>query len=137
MKRSIIKIAAIALISSGLLSIPASANTWFSYDDCDGNRITWGMHDDNGNFKQGWYYENGYWYYFGGQGLACTGLITIDGNDYYFDRVNCDMKHDQYVKVENGRDGAYAWANSDGSIDYTNCTFYDLDTETFENKMAR
>ena len=118
MKKKMLKVLSAALISCGLFSIPASANTWFEYKDYNGNRITWGMYDDNGQWPQGWYQENGKWYYFPGQGLAAQGLQTIDGKNYYFDNVNCDMKHDQYVKVGHGKYGMWYWTNSDGSIDY-------------------
>ena len=99
MKKKLLKILSTLLISCNLFAVPASANTWFEYKDYNGNRITWGMYDDNGQWPQGWYQENGNWYYFPGQGLAATGLRTIDGKDYYFDRVTCQMKHDQYVKT--------------------------------------
>ena len=118
MKKKVLKVLSAALISLSLFSIPASANTWFEYKDYNGNRITWGMYDDNGQWPQGWYQENGKWYYFLGQGLAAQGLQTIDGKDYYFDNINCDMKHDQYVKVGYGKYGMWYWTNSDGSIDY-------------------
>ena len=118
MKKKILKVLSAALISLSLFSIPASANTWFEYKDYNGNRITWGMYDDNGQWPKGWYQENGKWYYFLGQGLAAQGLQTIDGKDYYFDNINCDMKHDQYVKVGYGKYGMWYWTNSDGSIDY-------------------
>ena len=118
MKKKMLKVLSVALVSCGLFAIPASANTWFEYKDYNGNRITWGMYDDNGQWPQGWYQENGKWYYFLGQGLAAQGLQTIDGKDYYFDNINCDMKHDQYVKVGYGKYGMWYWTNSDGSIDY-------------------
>ena len=118
MKKNLLKILSILLISCNLFAVPASANTWFEYKDYNGNRITWGMYDDNGQWPQGWYQENGKWYYFPGQGLAAQGLKTIDGKDYYFDNINCDMKHDQYVKVGYGKYGMWYWTNSDGSIDY-------------------
>ena len=118
MKKKMLKVLSSALVSLSLFSIPASANTWFEYKDYNGNRITWGMYDDNGQWPQGWYQENGKWYYFLGQGLATQGLQTIDGKDYYFDNINCDMKHDQYVKVGYGKYGMWYWTNSDGSIDY-------------------
>ena len=118
MKKKMLKVLSAALVSLSLFSIPASANTWFEYKDYNGNRITWGMYDDNGQWPQGWYQENGKWYYFLGQGLAAQGLQTIDGKDYYFDNINCDMKHDQYVKVGYGKYGMWYWTNSDGSIDY-------------------
>ena len=118
MKNKMLKVLSTALISLSLFSIPASANTWFEYEDYNGNRITWGMYDDNGQWPKGWYQENGKWYYFLGQGLAAQGLQTIDGKDYYFDNINCDMKHDQYVKVGYGKYGMWYWTNSDGSIDY-------------------
>ena len=118
MKKKMLKVLSAALISLSLFSIPASANTWFEYKDYNGNRITWGMYDDNGQWPKGWYQENGKWYYFLGQGLAAQGLQTIDGKDYYFDNINCDMKHDQYVKVGYGKYGMWYWTNSDGSIDY-------------------
>ena len=47
-----------------------------------------------------------------------TENLSIDGKDYYFDNINCDMKHDQYVKVGYGKYGMWYWTNSDGSIDY-------------------
>ena len=118
MKKKMLKVLSAALVSCGLFSIPASANTWFEYKDYNGNRITWGMYDDNGQWPQGWYQENGKWYSFTGQGLAAQGLQTLDGKDYYFDNINCDMKHDQYVKVGYGKYGMWYWTNSDGSIDY-------------------
>ena len=118
MKKKLLKVLSTLLISCNLFAVPASANTWFEYKDYNGNRITWGMYDDNGQWPQGWYQENGNWYYFPGQGLAARGLQTIDGKDYYFDNINCDMKHDQYVKVGYGKYGMWYWTNSDGSIDY-------------------
>ena len=52
---------------------------WFYYDPVSGEQQT------------GWKEIDGKWYYlsFGG---AYTGIRTIDGKDYYFDPVNCDMK---------------------------------------------
>ena len=125
MKKKLLKILSTLLISCNLFAIPASANTWFEYKDYNGNRITWGMYDDNGQWPQGWYQENGKWYYFPGQGLAAQRLQTIDGQDYYFDPYNCDMKHDEYVRIGSGRHSAMAWACSDGHIDYNNTTFQD------------
>ena len=118
MKKKLLKVLSTLLVSCNLFVVPASANTWFEYKDYNGNRITWGMYDDNGQWPRGWYQENGKWYYFPGQGLAARGLQTIDGKDYYFDNINCDMKHDQYVKVGYGKYGMWYWTNSDGSIDY-------------------
>ncbi|WP_456009142.1 hypothetical protein [Clostridium butyricum] len=118
MKNKILTVLSTLLIGYSLCAFPASANTWFEYKDYNGNRITWGMYDDNGQWPQGWYQENGKWYYFPGQGLAAQGLQTIDGKDYYFDPINCDMKHDEYVKVGSGRQGMWYWASSSGAIDY-------------------
>lgn len=119
MKKKLTKILSAALVSVSLFSIPASANTWFEYKDSNGYRITWGMYDDNGQWPQGWYQENGKWYYFPGQGLAAQGLQTIDGQDYYFDPYNCDMKHDQYVVIGRGNHAPAVWAESDGHLNYS------------------
>ena len=124
MKKKLLKVLSTLLISCNLFAIPASANTWFEYKDYNGNRITWGMYDDNGQWPKGWYQENGNWYYFPGQGLAATGLRTIDGKDYYFDRVTCQMKHDQYVKTYE-YSAVLSYAESDGHINYDNCTYDD------------
>ena len=123
MKKNLLKILSTLLISCNLFAVPASANTWNQTND---EYKMWFLVDDNGmDYDCGWYFENGKWYYIQGQGFAAQGLQTIDGKDYYFDNINCDMKHDQYVKVGCGKYGMWYWTNSDGSIDYNNATFQD------------
>ena len=126
MKKKLLKILGISLISCNLFAIPASANTWYkSIGGYNGDSIIWEMYDDNGErIMDGWYQENGEWYYFE-YGKAATGLRTIDGKDYYFDRITCQMKHDQYVQTwELG--AVMSYAESDGHINYDNFTFNDL-----------
>ena len=116
MKKKMLKVLSSALISLSLFSVPVSANTWNQTND---EYKMWFLVDDNGmDYDCGWSFENGKWYYIQGQGFAAQGLKTIDGKDYYFDNINCDMKHDQYVKVGYGKYGMWYWTNSDGSIDY-------------------
>ena len=81
------------------------------------------MYDDNGVGINGWYQENGEWYYFD-YGTAVTGLQTIDGKDYYFDRITCQMKHDRYIKTLE-YSAVVSYAESDGHINYDNCTYDD------------
>ena len=123
MKKKLLKILATSLISCNLFVVPASANTWHKLIGYNGDNITWEMRDDNGERINGWYQENGEWYYFN-YGTAATGLQTIDGKDYYFDRITCQMKHDQYVQIyEYGV--VLSYAESDGHINYDNFTFND------------
>ena len=42
MKKKMLKVLSSVLVSCGLFVVPASANTWFEYEDYNGNRITWG-----------------------------------------------------------------------------------------------
>ena len=125
MKKNLLKILSTLLISCNLFAVPASANTWYkSIGGYNGDSIIWEMYDDNGErIMDGWYQENGEWYYFE-YGKAATGLRTIDGKDYYFDRITCQMKHDRYIKTwENG--AVVSYAESDGHINYDNCTYDD------------
>ena len=123
MKKKLLKILSASLISCNLFAIPASANTWHKLIGYNGDSITWQIYDDNGERINGWYQENGEWYYFE-CGIAVTGLQTIDGKDYYFDRITCQMKHDRYIKTwENG--AVVSYAESDGHINYDNCTYDD------------
>ena len=130
MKKKLLKILATSLISCNLFMVPASANTWHKLIGYNGDSITWEMRDDNGERINGWYQENGEWYYFD-YGTAVTGLQTIDGKDYYFDRITCQMKHDQYVQIyEYG--AVLSYAESDGHINYDNFTFDDtIDKSTW------
>ena len=125
MKKKLLKILGISLISCNLFAIPVSANTWYkSIGGYNGDSIIWEMYDDNGEkIMDGWYQENGEWYYFD-YGTAVTGLQTIDGKNYYFDRVTCQMKHDQYVKTYE-YSAVLSYAESDGHINYDNCTYDD------------
>ena len=123
MKKKLLKILSISLISCNLFMVPASANTWHKLIGYNGDSVTWQMYDDNGERIDGWYQENGEWYYFD-YGTAATGLRTIDGKDYYFDRITCQMKHDQYVKTYECS-AVLSYAESDGHINYDNFTFDD------------
>ena len=123
MKKKLLKILSTLLISCNLFVVPVSANTWHKLIGYNRDSITWQMYDDNGERINGWYQENGEWYYFN-YGTAATGLQTIDGKDYYFDRITCQMKHDQYVQIyEYG--AVLSYAESDGHINYDNFTFND------------
>ena len=123
MKKKLLKILSASLISCNLFVVPASANTWHKLIGYNGDSITWEMYDDNGEIIDGWYQENGEWYYFN-CGIAVTGLQTIDGKDYYFDRITCQMKHDRYIKTYEDS-AVVSYAESDGYIDYDNFTFDD------------
>ena len=123
MKKNLLKILSTLLISCNLFAIPASANTWHKIISYNGDRVEWKLYDDNGEIIDGWYQENGEWYYLN-CGIAVTGLLTIDGKDYYFDRITCQMKHDQYVKTYECS-AVLSYAESDGHINYDNFTFDD------------
>ena len=123
MKKKLLKVLSTLLISCNLFAVPASANTWYKSIGYNGDSITWQMYDDNGERINGWYQENGEWYYFN-YGTAVTGLQTIDGKNYYFDRITCQMKHDQYVKTYE-YSAVLSYAESDGHINYDNFTFDD------------
>ena len=123
MKKKLLKVLSTLLISCNLFAVPASANTWHKLIGYNGDSVTWQMYDDNGVGINGWYQENGEWYYFD-YGTAATGLRTIDGKDYYFDRVTCQMKHDQYVKTYE-YSAVLSYAESDGHINHDNFTFDD------------
>ena len=123
MKKKLLKVLSTLLISCNLFAVPASANTWYKLIGYNGDSVTWQMYDDNGERINGWYQENGEWYYFD-YGIAVTGLQTIDGKDYYFDRITCQMKHDQYVKTYE-YSAVVNYAESDGHINYDNFTFDD------------
>ena len=130
MKKNLLKILSTLLISCNLFAVPANANTWHKLIGYNGDSITWQMYDDNGERINGWYQENGEWYYFD-YGTAVTGLQTIDGKNYYFDRVTCQMKHDQYVKTYE-YSAVLSYAESDGHINYDNFTFDDtIDKSTW------
>lgn len=124
MKRKLLTILSSFIILLNLFATPAFAGTWIQHQGNEGwiNGIYlggWEYQNDDGSNVIGWKYINNNWYYFNnGDGCAYTGVHTINGKDYYFDPFNCDMKHDQYVKIGQGRMGMYYWANSDGSIDY-------------------
>ncbi|AQR95594.1 hypothetical protein [Clostridium saccharoperbutylacetonicum] len=124
MKKSVVKIFSTLFIFCSLFSVNAYAGTWIKHqgDSPYTNGVYlggWEYQNDDGTPAVGWKYINNNWYYFDSiDGCAYTGLKTINGKDYSFDPINCDMKHDQYVKVSGGNMGVYYWANSDGSIDY-------------------
>ena len=123
MKKNLLKILSTLLISCNLFVVPASANTWHKIIGYNGDSVKWQLYDDNGEIIDGWYQENGEWYYFN-YGTAATGLQTIDGKNYYFDRITCQMKHDQYVKTDECS-AVLSYAESDGHINYDNFTFDD------------
>ena len=132
MKKKLLKVLSTLLISCNLFVVPASANTWviahqYPGFDLNGNHICdWKYKHDDGSYAVGWEFIDDNWYYFDPtNGLAYTNLHTINGQDYFFDTFNCDMKHDQYVRIGSGRHSAMAWACSDGHIDYNNTTFQD------------
>ena len=123
MKKKLLKVLSTLLISCNLFAVPASANTWYKSIGYNGDSIAWHMYDDNGEGIDGWYQENGEWYYFN-YGTAATGLQTIDGKDYYFDRITCQMKHDRYIKTDECS-AVVSYAESDGHINHDNFTFDD------------
>lgn len=127
MKKIILKTLSGILISFSIFSIPATAfQTGWSSSNHGTYGTEWQYITNEGIPARGWQYINYNWYYLGlFDGIAVKGLQTINGQDYYFDLVNCDMKHDQYVKIGSGWHAAMAWACSDGHIDYNNTTFSD------------
>ena len=104
MKKNLLKILSTLLISCNLFAVPASANTWHKLIGYNGDSVTWRMCDDNGVGINGWYQENGEW--------------------YYFDRITCQMKHDRYIKTLE-YSAVVSYAESDGHINYDNCTYDD------------
>ena len=77
MKKNLLKILSTLLISCNLFAVPASANTWHKLISYNGDSITWYMYDDNGEGINGWYQENGEWYYFD---YGTAGPDTIESN---------------------------------------------------------
>lgn len=131
MKIKITKILSVALISLAMFSIPVQASTWIPHegwnDPSTGETLTsgWEYIKDDGTHAAGWEYINWKWYYFDYvDGTATTGLKNIDGNDYFFDPVNCDMKHDQYIKTYE-YSAVLSYAESDGHINYDKFTYDD------------
>jgi len=125
MRKTMTKILSAVLISFSLFSVNAYAGTWIKHQG-DGANINgvylggWEYQNDDGTSAAGWKYINNNWYYFdANDGCAYTGLKTINSKDYCFDPINCDMKHDQYVKVGQGSMGMYYWTDENGVIDYS------------------
>lgn len=93
----------------------------------------WYYFSEDGQMQSGWQKIGGYWYYFADsqmedyvEGQMLTGLVTIQGNTYYFDEMNGRLQQDRLLMLDGDR--YYFSANGimkkDSWVKADNYTYY-------------